>query len=57
MQKVVGYGTALFTVGLIVLAIWFSGAGLSEAGIVSLGMALAMLLVTTMMLRSKGDRT
>ena len=57
MQKVVGFGTAMFTVVLIVLSIWFSNAGQSEAGLLSLGMALALLLVTTMMLRSGGDRT
>ena len=52
MQRVVGFGTAVFTVVLIALSIWFSSAGLSEAGIVSLGMALALLLVTTLVLRS-----
>jgi len=43
-------------VALVVFSIWFSNAGQSEAGLVSVGLGLALLLVAALTLRASGNR-
>jgi len=55
-QRVVGYACAGMAVALVVFSIWFSNAGQSEAGLVSVGLGLALLLVAALTLRASGNR-
>ena len=55
-QKVIGYACAGMAVALMVLSFWFSTAGQSGAGLVSIGLGLALLLVAALTLRSNRNR-
>jgi uncharacterized membrane protein len=55
-QRVVGYACAGMAVALMAFSIWFSTAGKSEAGLVSVGLGLALMLVAAMTLRSNSNR-
>lgn len=55
-QRVVGYACAGMAVALMVFSILFSTAGQSEAGLVSVGLGLALLLVAASTLRSSSNR-
>ena len=55
-QRIVGYACAGMAVALMLLAIWFSNAAQAEAGLVSIGLGLALLLVAALTLRSNDYR-
>lgn len=55
-QRVVGYACAGLALALMAFSIWFSTVGQSEAGLVSVGLGLALLLVAAMTLRSSHNR-
>ncbi|MDQ3803708.1 MAG: hypothetical protein M3416_07760 [Acidobacteriota bacterium] len=55
-QRVVGYACAGLAVALMVFSLWFSTAGKTEAGLLSIALGLALLLVAASTLRSSGNR-
>lgn len=55
-QRFVGYACAGMALALMVFSIWFSTAGQSEAGLVSVGLGLALLLVAALTLRVSDNR-
>ena len=55
-ERVVGYACAGLAVALMVLSLWFSAAGKTEPGLVSIGLGLALLLVAALTLRSSSNR-
>lgn len=55
-QRVVGFACAGMALALMAFSIWFSTAGQSEAGLVSVGLGLALMLVAAMTLRSSSNR-
>ena len=55
-ERVVGYACAGMAVALMALSFWFSTAGKSEAGLVSVGLGLAVMLVAAFTLRSRSNR-
>ena len=55
-QRVVGYACAGMAIALMVFSIWFSNVGKSEAGLVSVGLGLALLLVAALTLRVSSNR-
>lgn len=55
-QRFVGYACAAMAVALMVISILFSNAGQSEAGLVSVCLGLALMLVAALTLRVSSNR-